>query len=96
MPEKPDENAGAPVAPQSIGRNADSSPAFDPDTVQLLGSISEAVVRELEVARPDLMTKSRRSQTFAVLTKHLLAAALAGERDPETLKRLALKAMTSS
>jgi hypothetical protein len=102
VPTKPDDHAegsragGAasdPADPSAAERLAGSSPAFDPETVHLLGEIYEAAVRELESTRPDLMAKETRSEVFMALTKHLLAAAHSGERDPEVLRKLALAAV---
>jgi hypothetical protein len=69
--------------------------AFDPETVHLLGEVYVAAWLEFEAARPGRMSKAARMTASAALTRHLLAAAHAGERDPEKLKREALAAMGS-
>jgi hypothetical protein len=69
--------------------------AFDPETVHLLGEVYDAAWREFKAACPGRMSKAARRAASATLTRHLMAAAHAGERDPGKLKRTALAALDS-
>lgn len=61
---------------------------YDP-VAQLLYRVFDAAVLDLDGS--PALSAARRSTTIAQITKQLLPAADAGERDPEQLKLLALK-----
>jgi hypothetical protein len=88
----PDGTSAAGTAASESVRNS-ASFAFDPDTVLLLGQVYESAWREFEVTRSGRLSKNARTKASAALTRHLMAAAHIGERDPEKLKLHALQAM---
>jgi hypothetical protein len=61
----------------------------DPATAQLLYRVFDAAMLDLDGS--PALSAARKSTTIAQITKQLLAAADAGERDPEQLKLLALE-----
>jgi hypothetical protein len=69
------------------------SRAFDPETVKLIGTAYDAAWREIEAAAAQPLSAAQKAKASAELTKHLLAAADKGERDPAKLKLLSLEAM---
>ena len=101
MPRSPrdDTKWGGPAETSTAGTPASeavrnsASFAFDPETVLLLGQVYDPAWRELEAARSVRPSKRARTKASATLTRHLMAAAHVGERDPEKLKLLALQAM---
>ncbi|MBV8449418.1 MAG: hypothetical protein JO094_14445 [Hyphomicrobiales bacterium] len=69
--------------------------AFDPETVKIVSVAYESAWREIEAALAKPMSKAKRTETSAALTRELLAAVEAGERDPDKLRTIALSAMRS-
>jgi hypothetical protein len=67
--------------------------AFDPETVNIIAAAYDAAWQEIEAAAATPMPLSQRTEASATLTKHIIAAVEAGERDPHNLKLMALKAM---
>jgi hypothetical protein len=67
--------------------------AFDPETVNLIAAAYHAAWQEIEAATTKPMSLSQRTEASTLLAQHLMAAAEAGERDPDKLKHIALKAM---
>ena len=61
----------------------------DPVTAQLLYRVFDAAILDLDGSLA--LSVARKSTTIAQITKQLLAAADAGEREPERLKLLALE-----
>jgi|HubBroStandDraft_6_1064221.scaffolds.fasta_scaffold4404271_1 hypothetical protein len=56
--------------------------AFDPETVELLSAVLAAASAELEKDRPRY-SKAVKTELTRVLTRNLLVATDAGERDPQ-------------
>jgi hypothetical protein len=67
--------------------------AFDPETVNLIAAVYNAAWQEIEAAAAKPMSLSQRTEASTALTRHIIAAVEAGERDPNELKRIALEAM---
>lgn len=67
--------------------------AFDPETVNLIALVYNAAWREIEAAAPKPMPLSQRTDASSSLTQHIMAAVETGERNPDKLKEIALKAM---
>ena len=63
---------------------SEKSAVYDPEELVLLGRILDQVVQSLP---PDLRTSYNR----AALAKNILACAATGERDPDKLRRAALR-----
>ena len=68
---------------------------FDPETVNIIAAVYDAAWQEIEAAAAKPMSPSQKTQASTALTEHIMAAAEAGERDPDKLKLMALKAMKS-
>jgi hypothetical protein len=82
--------------PQTIARplkREAMARAFDPETVNIIAAAYDAAWQEIEANAAKPMPLSQRTEASGALTKHIMAAVEAGERDPDKLKLIALEAM---
>jgi hypothetical protein len=67
-------------------------PTFDPDTVALMGRVCDAVWNELQ-SRASFAAPTKETDLHTLLANRVLAGVVAGERDPDELRKLALIGM---
>ena len=67
-------------------------PAFDPDTVDLMGHVCDAVWNELQ-SRASLVAPTKETDRHTLIANRVLAGVVTGERDPDKLRKLALIGM---
>jgi hypothetical protein len=67
--------------------------AFDPETVNIIAAAYDAAWQEIEANAAKPMPLAQKTEASAALTKHIMAAVEAGQRDPNKLKLIALAAM---
>jgi hypothetical protein len=64
-------------------------PAFGPDTVALMGRVCDAAWNELH-SRASFVAPTEETDLHSLIANRVLAGVVAGERDPDTLRKLAL------
>jgi hypothetical protein len=69
-----------------------SGASYDPESLDLLTQAFEAAWREVQAANPN-QTEADLAITRKMMALRIMAAANEGERDPERLKNLALRAV---
>jgi hypothetical protein len=67
-------------------------PAFDPDTVALMGRVCDAVWNELQ-SRASFVAPTKETDLHTLIANRVLAGVVTGERDPDKLRALALIGM---
>ena len=67
-------------------------PSFDADTVALMGRVCDAVWNELQ-SRNAFVAPTKEMDLHTLLAHRVMDGVIAGERDPDKLRKLALVGM---